>query len=171
MLTARKRKNRLAVKLGISLFLSGILVVLSGLALIQLSGLPQLPTGSVSRWIVYGLHVLLPVAAVVLYVLHRWAGPDIKWHYGYAWGGGVAVFVAAMIVLHMQDPRKWFAVGPREGEKYFEPSKARTADGNFIPASALMKDEYCMQCHRGHLPAALPLGASLQLVQQSALSL
>jgi tetratricopeptide (TPR) repeat protein/uncharacterized membrane protein len=147
LLTARKRKNRLAVKLGIALFVSGILVVLSGLALIQLSGLPQLPTGSVSRWVVYGLHVLLPVAAVVLYVLHRWAGPDIKWHYAYGWGGVVAVFVAAMIVLHLQDPRKWFAVGPREGEKYYEPSKARTATGDFIPASALMKDEYCMQCH------------------------
>ncbi|MGH7171246.1 MAG: multiheme c-type cytochrome, partial [Gemmataceae bacterium] len=121
--------------------------VLSGLALIQLSGLPQLPTGSISRWVVYGLHVLLPVAAVVLYVLHRRAGPEIKWHYGYGWGAGAAVFVAATIVMHLQDPRQWFAVGPREGEKYFEPSKARTANGNFIPASALMKDEYCMQCH------------------------
>jgi tetratricopeptide (TPR) repeat protein len=147
LLTARKRKNRLAVKLGIALFISGILVLLTGLALIQLSGLPQLPTGSVARWVVYVLHAAIPVVSVVLYVLHRRAGPDIQWKYGYAWGGGVAVFVGAMIVLHMQDPRKWFAVGPREGEKYFEPSKARTGNGNFIPASALMKDEYCMQCH------------------------
>ncbi len=147
LLTARKRKNRLAVKLGIALFISGILVVVTGLALIQLSGLPQLPTGSVSRWVMYVLHAAIPVVAVVLYVLHRRAGPDIQWKYGYAWGGGVAVFVGAMIVLHMQDPRKWFAVGPREGEKYFEPSKAHTGNGNFIPAVALMKDEYCMQCH------------------------
>ncbi|HEY7329137.1 MAG TPA: tetratricopeptide repeat protein [Gemmataceae bacterium] len=147
LLTARKRKNRLAVKLGISLFISGILVVVTGLALIQLSGLPQLPTGSVARWAVYVLHAALPVAAVVLYVLHRRAGPDIQWKYGYFWGGGVAVFVASMIVLHLQDPRAWFAVGPREGEKYFFPSLARTGSGNFIPADALMKDEYCMQCH------------------------
>jgi tetratricopeptide (TPR) repeat protein len=147
LLTARKRKNRLAVKLGISLFISGILVLVSGVALIQLSGFPQLPTGSAGRWIVYVLHAAAPVAAVVLYVLHRRAGPDIQWKYGYAWGGVVAVFVAAMLVLHMQDPRNWFAAGPREGEKYFEPSKARTANGKFIPADALMKDEYCMQCH------------------------
>ncbi len=147
LLTARTRKNRLAVKLGIALFLSGILVVASGVALIQLSGFPQLPTGSIARWVVYVLHAALPLAAVVLYVLHRRAGPDIKWHYAYGWGAGVAVFVAAMIVLHLQDPRAWFAVGPREGEKYFHPSLARTANGNFIPASALMKDEYCMQCH------------------------
>jgi tetratricopeptide (TPR) repeat protein len=147
LLTARKRNNRLAVKLGIALFISGILVVVTGLALIQLSGFPQLPTGSIARWVVYILHAALPVAAVVLYVLHRRAGPDIRWKYAYGWGAGVVVFVASMIVLHMQDPRAWFAVGPREGEKYFHPSLARTANGNFIPASALMKDEYCMQCH------------------------
>jgi tetratricopeptide (TPR) repeat protein/uncharacterized membrane protein len=147
LLTARKRKNRLAVKLGIALFTSGLLVILTGLGLVQFSGFPQLPTGSMARWVVYVLHAVAPVAAVVLYVLHRRAGPDIQWKYGYAWGGGVAVFVASMIVFHMQDPRKWFAVGPREGEKYFEPSKIRTRDGNLIPAHALMKDEYCMQCH------------------------
>jgi tetratricopeptide (TPR) repeat protein len=148
LLTARKRKNRLAVKLGIALFISGLLVVASGVALVQISGLPQLPTGSAARWLVYVLHAVAPVAAVFLYVLHRRAGPDIQWKYGYAWGGGVTVFVAAMIALHMQDPRKWFAVGPREGEKYFEPSKIRTPDGKLIPAHALMKDEYCMQCHQ-----------------------
>ncbi|MHB1423740.1 MAG: multiheme c-type cytochrome [Gemmataceae bacterium] len=147
LLTARKRKNRLAVKLGIALFICGILVVATGLGLVQFSGFPQLPTGSAARWIVYILHALLPIAAVVLYVLHRRAGPDIQWKYGYIWGGGVAVFVAATIVLHLQDPRDWFAVGPREGEKYFEPSKIRTPTGKFIPAEALMKDEYCMQCH------------------------
>jgi uncharacterized membrane protein SirB2 len=140
LLTARKRKNRLAVKLGIALFICGNLVVLTGLALIQLSGLPQLPTGSVARWVVYVLHAIVPAVAVVFYVLHRRAGPDIQWKYGYAWGGGVAVFVAAMIALHLQDPRQWFAVGPREGEKYYEPSKARTSTGNFIPASAMMND-------------------------------
>src|SRR5262249_39644116 len=44
--TARHRKNRRAVKLGIILFIAGILVGLTGLALIQINGLPQLPTGT-----------------------------------------------------------------------------------------------------------------------------
>jgi len=51
-------------------------------------------------------------------------------------------------VLHLQDPRKLFAKGPREGEKYYHPSAARTSTGNFIPAKALMMDEYCMKCHQ-----------------------
>src|SRR5262249_17340988 len=47
--TARTRKNRRAVRLGIILFSVSIVVGLSGLALIQLTGLPQLPTGTWSR--------------------------------------------------------------------------------------------------------------------------
>ena len=31
--------------------------------------------------------------------------------------------------------------------KYFEPSLARTASGNFIPAHALSNDQYCKECH------------------------
>jgi tetratricopeptide (TPR) repeat protein len=145
--TARHRKNRLAVKLGLSLFASGIVVGISGLALIQLEGMPQLPTGTLSRSIVYFLHVLVPVGAVALYVLHRRAGPDIQWKWGFAWGGAVAAFVAAIMVLHSTDPRKWYARGSPEGERYFEPSKSRTRTGNFIPAEALMMDSYCLKCH------------------------
>jgi tetratricopeptide (TPR) repeat protein len=157
-LKSRHRKNRLAVKLGLALFASGIVVVLSGLALIQLEGLPQLPTGSAGRWVVWGLHLLVPVAAVVFYVLHRRAGPDINWRIGYAWGGAVAAFVAVMLVLHSQDPRAWGKQGPREGEKYYEPSKARTSDAQFIRAQALMMDTYCQKCHpdiyKDHLHSA-----------------
>jgi tetratricopeptide (TPR) repeat protein len=144
---SRHRKNRLAVKLGLAVFACGLVVVLSGLALVQLEKLPQLPTGSVGRWIVWGLHAAAPILAAVLYVLHRRAGPDIHWRVGYAWAGAVAAFVAVMLVLHAQDPRRWGLTGPREGAVYFEPSRSRTATGMFIPARALMMDTYCAKCH------------------------
>src|SRR5262245_14439843 len=146
--TARRRKNRLAVKLGIALFVTGVIVCVSGLSLVQLAGLPQLPTSSVARWVVWGLHVLAPVAAVVVYVQHRRAGPDIQWKWGYAWGGAVAVFIVALSVMHSQDPRKWYAEGPKEGAKYYEPSAVKTVTGNFIPAQTFMMDEYCLKCHQ-----------------------
>src|SRR5262249_28435898 len=123
---ARNRKNRLAVKLGVALFLAGVVVGVTGLALIQLEGLPQLPTGSAGRTVTYVLHVVVPVLAVVLYVLHRRAGPEIKWAWGYAWGGAVAAFVAVMCVMHAQDPRQWYARAPAQGERYFQPAKTRT---------------------------------------------
>jgi tetratricopeptide (TPR) repeat protein len=256
LVTARHRPNRRAVKLGMLVFASGIIVCLTGLALIQLDGMPQLPTHSASRWVVYALHVLAPLAAVVLYVLHRRAGPDIQWRWGAAWGGVMTVFVAFVSVLHFcklpmdvlvwhswryhlvfglrvlaveavlvlgvlllrrrggllptllllaglglswvlpgHNPllplvvlvplaavalyglwRRWPAglgagiglnlflvmlwgvalgapheeavVGSSEGEKYFEPSKARTADAKFIDQNELMMDSYCLQCHQ-----------------------
>ncbi|MFM7150770.1 MAG: hypothetical protein ACKO23_13090, partial [Gemmataceae bacterium] len=145
--TSRTRRNKKAIRLGIWLFLAGIAVILSGLALIQLSGLPQLPTGSVSRWIVWGLHVVTPVLCVWLYIWHRKAGPKIRWRYGISWGTAVACFVPVMALLHAQDPRNWGKVGPAEGAQYFEPSLARTADGNFVSAHVMMMDEYCKKCH------------------------
>jgi tetratricopeptide (TPR) repeat protein len=146
--SARHRRNRVAVRLGIALFSISIVAGVTGLALIQLEKLPQLPTGTVARSVVYALHLLTPLVAVVLYVLHRRAGPEIQWKWGAAWGLGVVSFVLVMGAMHSQDPRKWYAKGPAEGEKYFEPSKTRTVDGNFIPAATLMMDDYCLKCHQ-----------------------
>jgi tetratricopeptide (TPR) repeat protein/uncharacterized membrane protein len=146
--SARHRRNRVAVRLGIALFSISIVAGLTGLALIQLEKLPQLPTGTMARTVVYLLHLVTPVVAVGLYVLHRRAGPEIQWKWGAAWGLGVVSFVLVMAAMHAQDPRKWYAKGPAEGEKYFEPSKTRTIDGNFIPAAALMMDDYCIKCHK-----------------------
>jgi hypothetical protein len=147
LLTARKRPNRLAVRLGVCLFISGLVVVFSGVALIRLRGLPELREYSGGWWVGWALHVVGPVVAVVLYVLHRRAGPEIRWRWGYAWGFAVAAFVGAMIYSHSLDPRRWHAKGSPEGERYFEPASSRTLAGNFIPARALLMDEYCLKCH------------------------
>lgn len=146
--TARKRPNRVAVRLGIILFGAGLLVCLSGFALVQLEGLPQLPTGSVGRAVVYWLHIVLPAGAVWAYIAHRRAGPRIKWRLAKVWGAGVGIFTVGMVAMHAQDPQKWFREGPKEGAKYFEPSMTRTADGKFINADVMMMDEYCAKCHQ-----------------------
>ena len=147
-LSAHQRRNRRAVKLGLALFSAGALVCLTGLLLIQLEGLPQLTTGTWSRTAVYILHLAVPLAAVGLYVGHRRAGPRIRWKVGYTWAAVVGVFVAVMVVLHLQDPRKWYQTGSREGALYFEPSRIRTPDARFIPAETLMMDDYCLKCHQ-----------------------
>ncbi len=146
--TASRRPNKSAVRLGIALFLVGVVVCLTGLALIRVDGLPQLRTETPEHSIVLWLHILLPILAVVLYIMHRRAGPDIKWRWGIAWGGAVGAFCLAMLVLHGMDPRQWGKVGSVEGQLYFRPSEALTADGSFIPAEALMMDKYCMKCHQ-----------------------
>ncbi len=146
-ITARKRPNRAAVRRGLIVFVFGMLVGMTGLALIQLAGFPQVPTDTTSRTVIYILHVALPVLAIIVYLAHRRAGPPIRWRWGYMWGGTTAVFVLLMVLLHSVDPRDLNVSGPREGEQYFRPSAARTRNGNFIPAQTLMMDTYCQKCH------------------------
>jgi tetratricopeptide (TPR) repeat protein len=145
--SAHKRPNRLAVRLGIVLFAAGMLVCLSGFALVQLDGLPQLPTGSLGRTVVYWLHLVLPAGAVWAYIAHRRAGPRIKWRMAKVWGLGVGAFTLGMVGMHAQDPQKWFREGPKEGARYFEPAMTRTADGKFLDADVMMMDDYCAKCH------------------------
>ncbi len=139
------RRNRRAVKVGYALFAASIIVLITGLLLFRVGGFELKQPAT--RNVVYWLHVGSPLMAVWLYVLHRLAGPRIKWRYGLAYAGAVAATVAVMAGMHSQDPRQWNVAGPKEGEKYFFPSLARTSTGNFIPADALMMDDYCQKCH------------------------
>ncbi len=142
---ARNRRNRRAVRIGYVLFVIALTVLLSGVLLTRVSGFDL--REPVTRRTVYWLHVISPLVVAWLYWLHRLAGPRIKWRFGALYAAAVAGVLAAMIWFHNRDPRNWFAVGPESGVAYFEPSLARTASGNFIPAQALMNDQYCKNCH------------------------
>lgn len=145
MLRARQRRNRRAVKIGYALFAVAIVVLVSGLLLTRVGNFDlKEPT---TRSLIYWLHVVCPLVAIWLYWLHRLAGPRIKWKIGVSYLGFVAAIVGLMVWGQFQDPRNWYAVGPESGAEYFEPSLARTATGNFIPAHALMDDHYCKRCH------------------------
>ncbi|MBN9691244.1 MAG: tetratricopeptide repeat protein [Verrucomicrobia bacterium] len=145
MKNAWNRPNRRAVAVGYTLFATSLVALLTGLLLMRVEGF-EINDPTIRR-ILYWAHFATPLACVWLYVLHRLSGPKIKWKIGLSWAGAVAVVVIAMIALHRHDPRLWTAKAPKEGEKYFHPSSARTANGNFIPAAALMNNEYCLECH------------------------
>ncbi len=146
-LTAWRRPNKAAIRRGIWAYVFGLLIGGTGFALFQFEGLPQLPTGTITRAVVYWLHIVIPFAAVWAYVSHRKAGPRIKWGVAKWWAIGVAVFVGGMVTLHSQSPHRWYAEGPKDGEAYFHPSESHTSDGKFIPADSMMSDTYCMKCH------------------------
>jgi tetratricopeptide (TPR) repeat protein len=145
MKNAHDRTNRRAVRVGYALFAISLAVLVTGVALMRVGDFklsdPQL------RSVTYWAHVITPLLAIWLYVLHRLAGPRIRWRVGAAWAAVVAVAVAGMGLLHSQDPRQWNRVGPAEGTNYFHPSLARTTTGKFIPARTLMMDDYCLRCH------------------------
>ncbi len=150
MKSSYARPNRRAVKVGYLLFGAALLVLLTGVLLTRVDifqfknlGLkdPRL------RAITYWAHVLLPLLAVWLFILHRLAGPRIKWRLGLRWAVAMACIVGSMVVLHSVHPKKNQA-GSAEGRKYFQPSLAQTATGKFIPARTLMMDDYCLKCHQ-----------------------
>ncbi len=145
MVVARTRRNRRAVRIGYALFAVSIAVLVTGILLMRIGGFDL--RQPLARNTIYWLHVACPLIVAWLYWLHRLAGPRIKWRLGFAFAGFVGAAVLAMVWFHAQDPRNWYAIGPESGVKYFEPSLARSASGNFIPATALMNDQYCKKCH------------------------
>ncbi len=144
--TSWKRPNRAAVRYGLALLAVSTLILVSGVVLIRLDVFsvkdPRV------RDVGYWLHVVTPLVAVVLYVRHRLAGPMIRWQWARRVGAVTAFVLVGMGLLHAQDPTRFAQRGPKEGRKYFEPSSAITADGNFIAADSLMTDQYCLRCHQ-----------------------
>lgn len=150
MRNASNRPNRRAVNVGYALFAMGLLVLVTGVGLtrIDIFGLKNVGLKDPSlRSIAYWVHVIAPLLAVWLYVLHRLAGPKIKWKTGLRFAGATGIVILLMVGLHGFHPQSEVAKSV-EGEKYFEPSLARTATGNFIPEKTLMMDQYCLNCHQ-----------------------
>ncbi|MEW6746730.1 MAG: multiheme c-type cytochrome [Planctomycetota bacterium] len=141
-----RRKNRRAVRAGLALFGTVLLLLASGIVLMRLEGIIVVKNPTV-RSIAYWAHVLTPLGAAWLFVLHRLAGPAIRWKIALRWAGVAAAFAGLMLILQAQDPRKWNVAGNPDGDKYFFPSLARTVSGDFIPSRVLMNDAYCQKCH------------------------
>ena len=146
MLTARKRKNKRAIRVGYALFAVSLVVLGTGLLLVRVGGVFDLKQPT-TRSMVYWIHVICPVVTIWLYWLHRLVGQKIKWKLGIAYGAIAVASVAVMVSMHAQDPREWNKIGSVDGVKYFEPSLARTSNGAFISAKNLDNDEYCLKCH------------------------
>ncbi len=146
---AWNRPNRRAIRAGLALFVTANVLFVSGIVLmrVDLLGVRLEVNNAAARSTAYWIHVLAPLVAVWLFVLHRLAGRRIRWKVGLAGAGAAAVFAALMLLLHSQDPRAWNVAGPKSGEQYFFPSLARTSTGNFIPARVLQNDAYCKECH------------------------
>jgi len=145
MRNAWSRPNRRAVRAGLALYTTALVLLLSGILLTRFDFFeirdPAVRTTS------YWLHVAAPLLIVWLFVLHRLAGKRIRWRVGVAWAAFAGVFALSMLYVQAQDPRQWNVAGPASGERYFFPSLARTATGNFIPARTMMMDGYCKECH------------------------
>jgi len=144
---ARNRPNKRAIRAGYATFATALGVLITGLTLtrVDAAGLTIDLKNPTTRSVVYWLHVILPVGAAWLFVLHRLAGRRIKWMVGARWAGVAVAFAGAMLLFHIWNPVT-HRPGPANPD-YFEPSLARTATGNFIPAEVLNNSDDCLACH------------------------
>nr|VFJ57033.1 MAG: Cytochrome c554 and c-prime [Candidatus Kentron sp. DK] len=165
---AWRRPNRQAARAGVALFATAMVLLASGIALTRLGGF-ELRDPEIRRGL-YWLHALSPLVIIWLFVLHRLAGGGIRWRLGLLWLGTVLVSVLLMEVVRMEmaptpaffgngslvaDPEPPAfdagngppASGAEDGHGQFFPSLAKTGDGKPIPARALMRDDYCQDCH------------------------
>lgn len=139
-----RRPNRRAVYAGLGLFAAVLALLVSGFLLVRFDFF-QIRSETV-RGIAYWVHVIVPLLCIWLFVLHRLAGPRIRWKGGLAVAGLGALFALGLVALQAQDPREWNRPG-QYGEADFTPSLTRSATGNFIPAATMMMDDYCATCH------------------------
>ncbi len=144
---SHNRPNRRAVKVGYGLFAASLVLLVSGIVLTRLEGIIVVKDPAV-RSVAYWAHVISPLLAGWLFVLHRLAGKRIKWEIGRRWAAVALVFGVIMLIWQAQDPRQWNVEGPDSGEQYFFPSLARTATGDFIPQRVLDNTAYCLECHQ-----------------------
>jgi hypothetical protein len=143
---AYNRPNRRAVWVGYALYAVALTMLASGIVLTRIEGVIVVKDAAI-RSVAYWAHVICPLVAGWLFVLHRLVGRRINWQLGRRWAIVAAVFAGILLVIQAQDPRRWNVAGPESGEQYFFPSLARTASGDFIPAPVLANDAYCKECH------------------------
>lgn len=138
------RRNRYAIGAGIALMLTGILLVVSGLMLVRFDFLAV--HHPAARDVFYWLHVAAPLAAVWLFVLHRLAGPPLRWQQAPRWALLVLITGGGMAGLHL-----YHAPDTASGAvATFEPALTRVAlsgGETTLPPERLMRDAFCAECH------------------------
>ena len=137
------RDNRYAIRAGIALFISGLLLLVSGIVLTRF-GFFEINDPRI-REPVYWLHVVLPFVIAWLFVLHRLAGRPIRYQLAYRWLALAGAFAAVMVLVHTltQQDADAGLVQSRD----FSPSNIKIAGSEYIPFEHLMTDDECKQCH------------------------
>nr|VFK16518.1 MAG: Cytochrome c554 and c-prime [Candidatus Kentron sp. LFY] len=148
---ASPHPNRRAVRAGLALLATAMVLLASGVALTRFGTFelkdPRLREG------IYWIHVIAPLVVIWLFVLHRLAGAGLRWRIGGIQAGGALAFFVLVFLLQLPlssgiplPPAS--SVSARDFPKgALAPSLARTVDGNRIPSGILMMDEYCKACH------------------------
>ena len=134
------RDNRYAVRAGLALYATVIVLFVSGILLTRF-GFFEIDDPRV-REPAYWVHLLSPLVLMWLFVLHRLAGPRLHWRSGAWWAAAAGVFAAAALGLHL-----WLQPPAPQLTRPFLPTLVQNVAGQRIPAEHLATDQTCGECH------------------------
>jgi len=144
MRKALRVPNRYAVRIGIALFATGLVLLVTGIFLTRF-GFLEINDPAI-RTPAYWLHVVTPFVVAWLFVLHRLAGPRIHWGAGLGWGGA-ALSLSLVMVLFKFWPQEMMPPAAAVDHYPFAPALSRIETDGPIPAGHLMQNEVCEECH------------------------
>jgi Flp pilus assembly protein TadD/drug/metabolite transporter superfamily protein YnfA len=132
--------NKRAKYAGLAIFLLAIVCVSTGLYMTFQGA----TLNHRSAWL---LHISSVPLALVAFILHRRAHThQLQFRRLYAWGGAVAIFLAAMAVLaKLEKPPK--RIVNVNGDTVFFPSSSETFDQGLLDGKKLADNAYCQSCH------------------------
>ena len=137
---AWRRPNRYAVRAGLALYVTAIVLFATGLLLTRFGFFevndPQIRTSA------YWIHALSPLVLIWLFILHRLAGPRLRWRNGIWWATASTVLAALALGLHL-----WSHETTTELNRPFLPALVQNEANRLIPADHLNGDERCGECH------------------------
>jgi tetratricopeptide (TPR) repeat protein len=141
MRRAWQRPNRYAVRAGIALFFTALVLLVTGLLLTRFDFFEI--NHPLVRRIGYWMHVISPLVVVWLFVLHRLAGRPIRWQTGRRWSLAALGFAALMVLLQSDV----LVEDAAQTTVRFLPSLAVLSGSDSIPPEHLMTDDDCAVCH------------------------
>ncbi|HEY2798534.1 MAG TPA: tetratricopeptide repeat protein [Thermoanaerobaculia bacterium] len=132
--------NKRAKYAGLAIFTLAIVCVSTGLYM-------TFRGATLNHRVAWLLHVSSVPLALIAFVLHRRAHTHkLQFRRLYAWGGAVAVFLAAMAVLaKLEKPPK--RIVNVNGDTVFFPSSSETFDQGLLDGKKLAANAYCQSCH------------------------
>lgn len=137
---ARRHRNRDARRAGLALYFSALILLISGLLLTRF-GVVEINDAGI-RKVSYWLHVITPVVVIWLFILHRLAGPPLRWRYGIRWATLAAT--ATVLLISIQ---AFQSTTQETLLTTFSPSPVQFEGDPNQAEALLMQDKACAQCH------------------------
>ena len=144
MRRARRSPNHNARRVGYVLFFASVVLLISGVLLLRIEGLPQLFESGERHDLIWWIHVLVPLVVIWLFIAHRMVGPQLDWARGARWTGVTVVSLVALFVVHESGQvRDSGLLRPFDSDL----TNAALLGSDSISIASLTSIEGCVECH------------------------